>query len=241
MIQFAGDCVKFRGLYTLKTESHHDTSFVVIGGNGGYHNDSVQCHQWQQSWYHDNSNDKTGIMTTLGLQCLHWKPRVVMMPTLLSPVAPDVVVLGTRRCHNDKRSLQSWRHNERDGVSNRQRFDCLLNRLFMRRSKKTSKLRAIGLGEGNSPVTGEFPTQRASNAENVSIWWRHHGSAVSPPITSLPSTSAQETIERPMNQSRSTPAAVSISSAALISSELKAAVSTFTRSPPIDWQWILGW
>ena len=27
---------------------------------------------------------------------------------------------------------------------------------------------------GNSPVPGEFPTQRASNAENVSIWWRHH-------------------------------------------------------------------
>ena len=23
-------------------------------------------------------------------------------------------------------------------------------------------------------VTGEFPTQRASDAENVSIWWRHH-------------------------------------------------------------------
>ena len=23
-------------------------------------------------------------------------------------------------------------------------------------------------------VTGEFPTQKASNAENVSIWWRHH-------------------------------------------------------------------
>ena len=28
--------------------------------------------------------------------------------------------------------------------------------------------------EENSPVTGEFPTQRASNAENVSIWRRHH-------------------------------------------------------------------
>ena len=27
---------------------------------------------------------------------------------------------------------------------------------------------------GNSPATGEFPSQRASNAENVSIWWRHH-------------------------------------------------------------------
>ena len=24
------------------------------------------------------------------------------------------------------------------------------------------------------PVTGEFPAQMASNAENVSIWWRHH-------------------------------------------------------------------
>ena len=27
---------------------------------------------------------------------------------------------------------------------------------------------------GNSRVTGEFPAQRTSNAENVSIWWRHH-------------------------------------------------------------------
>ena len=26
----------------------------------------------------------------------------------------------------------------------------------------------------NSPVTGEFPAQRVSNTENVSIWWRHH-------------------------------------------------------------------
>ena len=27
---------------------------------------------------------------------------------------------------------------------------------------------------GNSPGTGEFPAQMASNAENVFIWWRHH-------------------------------------------------------------------
>ena len=44
-----------------------------------------------------------------------------------------------------------------------------------RTSKKTSKLRITGLCEGNSPVTGEFPAQRASNAEKVSFWWRHHG------------------------------------------------------------------
>ena len=45
---------------------------------------------------------------------------------------------------------------------------------FWCRSKKTSQLRVTGLCVGNSPVTGEFPAQRASNAENVSIWWRHH-------------------------------------------------------------------
>ena len=43
-----------------------------------------------------------------------------------------------------------------------------------RRSKKTSMLRVTGLCAGNSPVTGEFPTQRASNAENISIWWRNN-------------------------------------------------------------------
>ena len=62
-----------------------------------------------------------------------------------------------------------WRHTGRDGVSN-----CLLNRPFRRRSKKTSKFRVTGLCAGNSPVIGEFPAQMASNAENVSIWWRHH-------------------------------------------------------------------
>ena len=67
-----------------------------------------------------------------------------------------------------------WRHNGRDGVSNHQPHDCLLNRLFRRRSKQTSKLRVTGLCAGNSPGTDEFPAKMASNAENVSIWWRHH-------------------------------------------------------------------
>ena len=68
-----------------------------------------------------------------------------------------------------------WRHNQRASVSNHRRLDCLLNRLFERRSKKTSKLCVTGLCEGNCRVTGEFTTQRTSNAEKVSIWWRHHG------------------------------------------------------------------
>ena len=67
-----------------------------------------------------------------------------------------------------------WRHNGCDSVSNHQPHYCLLNRLFRRRSKETSKLRVTGLCAGNSPGTGEFSAQMASNAENVSIWWRHH-------------------------------------------------------------------
>ena len=67
-----------------------------------------------------------------------------------------------------------WCHNGHDGIKNQQPHHCLLNRLFGCRSKKTSKFRVTGLCAGNSPGTGEFPAQMASNAENVSIWWRHH-------------------------------------------------------------------
>ena len=70
-------------------------------------------------------------------------------------------------------SLQ-WRHNGRGSVSHLPPYDCLLNCLFRRTSKKASKLRVTGICVGNSPGTGEFPAQMSSNAENVSIWWRHH-------------------------------------------------------------------
>ena len=75
-----------------------------------------------------------------------------------------------------------WRHDVRDDVSNHQPHDCLLNRLF-RQIWKNSKLRVTGLCEGNSPVTGEFPAQRASNTENVSIWWRHHDTRNDPGLS----------------------------------------------------------
>ena len=67
-----------------------------------------------------------------------------------------------------------WCHNGCNGIWNHQPHHCLLNRLFRRRSKKTSKLRITGLCAGNSPMAGEFPAQVASNVENVSIWWHHH-------------------------------------------------------------------
>ena len=77
-------------------------------------------------------------------------------------------------------SLQG-RHNGHDGVSNHQPHDCLLNHIIQRRPKKTSKLRVTGLCVGNSPVTGEFLAQMVSNAENVSIWWRQHDTAINSP------------------------------------------------------------
>ena len=50
-----------------------------------------------------------------------------------------------------------WRHNERDSVLNHRRRDCLLNCLFRRSSKKTSKFRVTGLCEGNPSVIGGSP------------------------------------------------------------------------------------
>ena len=85
-----------------------------------------------------------------------------------------IAIARTDRENTRGLSLQ-LRHNGRDGASNHQPHGCLLNRLFRCGSKKTSKPRVTGLCARNSPVTDEFPAQKASNAENVSIWWRHHG------------------------------------------------------------------
>ena len=100
--------------------------------------------------------------------------------TILTNVSSAIVVNSVRPnyiCMTGPSWLSAtlqWRHNGRDSVSNHQPHDCLLNRLFGRRSKKTSKPRVTGLCAGISPGTGEFPAQRASYAENVSIRWRHH-------------------------------------------------------------------
>ena len=77
-------------------------------------------------------------------------------------------------CTLHNRDTLLWRHDGRDGVSNHQPHEYLLNHLFRHRWQKTSKLRVTGLCEGNSPMAGKFLAQNASNAENVSIWWRHY-------------------------------------------------------------------
>ena len=76
------------------------------------------------------------------------------------------------------RSLH-WRHNERDGVSNNHTQDCLLNRLFKRRSKKTPKLPDTGLCEGihrspvNSPHKGPV-TWKMFSFDGIIMWFPFH-------------------------------------------------------------------
>ena len=99
-----------------------------------------------------------------------WGPSGADRTQVGPMLAPWTLLSGFIRCSNTLR----WRHNVRDSDSNHQPHGCLLNRLFRRRSRKTSKLRVTGLCVGNSPWTGEFPAQMSSYVENVSIWWRHH-------------------------------------------------------------------
>ena len=71
-----------------------------------------------------------------------------------------------------------WRHNGYDCVSNHQPHQCLINRLFGHRRKKTSKLRVPGLYE----FSGDrwIPRTNDQLRGNVSIWWCHHAmSAIS--------------------------------------------------------------
>ena len=81
-------------------------------------------------------------------------------------------------------SLQ-WCHYERDGASKHRRLDCLLKRLFRRRSKKTSKLRVAGQGPVNVPHKGPvtrkmFPFADVTMLMPIGSWtnenqdpWRH--------------------------------------------------------------------
>ena len=152
-----------------------------LGGDGG-----IKCPRCHQCWPMFND---TEFLTRLGLkrvasilQTTSSNAFLWMKITVFLVMFNSILLENPEfRCIMQsgevavfiKYALQ-WRHNERDGVSNYQPHDCSLNRLF-KAQKKTSKLRVTGLCEGNSPATGEFPAQRASDAENVSIWWRHHG------------------------------------------------------------------
>ena len=121
------------------------------------------CYRWRLYQFYCNVNDTRDFVFSLQ----YWDKDLAKRAQELADTCDyhHVIKYGE--------SLR-WRHNGHDGVSNHQPHHCLLNRLFRCRSKETPKLRVTALCVGNSPGTGEFRAQMASNAENVSIWWRHH-------------------------------------------------------------------
>ena len=145
---------------------------------------SIICSFW--TCIGDNDDDRVEIIT--GQQWLFlWCTESGTCPITKSQMANGYeygTAWQTGRCtasftripsSAEKERALRWRHNEGDSVSTHQPYYCLLSRLFERRSKKTSKLCVTGLCAGNSPGTDEVPAQMSSNAENVSICWRHHG------------------------------------------------------------------
>ena len=98
----------------------------------------------------------------------------------------DVIVMvchlfGTKQLHEltlicdqlEEATTLQRRHDERDGGSNHRSLDVLLSLSFKCTWTKTPNLHVIGLSESR-PVTDGFPSHRASNAENISIWWGRH-------------------------------------------------------------------
>ena len=122
----------------------------------------------------DNSvfNFHTPYFLRRGFVVARTNMMAIHQRTLLKYYSPVQIMLSAHMPQQTK-PLQ-WRHNGHDSVSNHQPHDCLFSRLFRRRSKKTSKFLVTGLCAGNSPGTSEFPVQMVSNAENLSIWWRHY-------------------------------------------------------------------
>ena len=70
-----------------------------------------------------------------------------------------------------KRRHHNYVVHERHGVSNHQQIN-----LFMLTIRKHQTPEILVPCEGNQPVTGEFPSQRTSNAESVSMAWRRYES-----------------------------------------------------------------
>ena len=115
-------------------------------------------HHHIDSYYHDEDKIHEWVYS-------HETARFTWDTWHLTGYGSSRVITGVR-----KKTLQ-WRHNERNGDSNHRRLDCLHIQW------KISKLRVSGLYEGNPPTTDGFPSQSASNAESVSIWWRQHDDA----------------------------------------------------------------
>ena len=123
-----------------------------------------------------------GRASSRSLSTSDWKHRPSLIDTPRSYVDSLLVTTSNHNCHlfdlnyntyicvgkdphltnepeycgrTEKQLPLEWHHLSGMAFSNHRRLDCLLNRLFRRGSKKTSKIRITCLCEGNSPVTGD--------------------------------------------------------------------------------------
>ena len=91
--------------------------------------------------------------------------------------ALEVIILTTDGSASDENfssiSLH-WRHNERHGVSNHRHIDCLRNRFVQAHTQGNINTPRHWHLWGKSTDDRWIPITRASVAENVFIWWRHH-------------------------------------------------------------------
>ena len=112
---------------------------------------------------------RTPIKSLRHLIINYWR---LLFPWSNSYHLVNVAVTASRYNLNSMSESLQWRYNELDGVSNHQPHECLLNRWFRRRSKKTSKLRVTGLCAGNSPVTGPV-TRKMFPFDDVIMLWHN--------------------------------------------------------------------
>ena len=107
---------------------------------------------WTLSWMKLFLDDFFAVSIVLLFNCISRSPNIDMRA--LAWVMTWRRTATEQLFNNDeevRHPTLRWRHNDHNGVSNHQPHDCLLSRLFRRRSKKTSKLRVTGLCVGNSP------------------------------------------------------------------------------------------
>ena len=107
----------------------------------------------------------------------HVKDNTVSRPSYFQHGNPHTLERRSLYWAGTRSSSLRWRHNDQDGVSNHQPHGCLLNRLFRRRSNKTSKLRVTGLCVGNSPGPVNFPhkgpvTRKMFPFDDVIMLWK---------------------------------------------------------------------
>ena len=160
------------------THTHIHTrfeSFYHLGHLSPFESKSLPMGNVRQSWITNFYNAKGRVYSIPAVASGELNGRSSY--GCASSSSFDLASIAQSVCEKAFILLESllWRHNEHDSVSNHQPRGCLLNRLFRRRSKKTSKLRVTGLCVGNSPKPVNSPhkgpvTRKMFPFDDVIMW-----------------------------------------------------------------------